>query len=99
MNDIQEKIKEELHNNDVVLFMKGTAAVPVCGFSRVVVAILHALGLEDPAIHQGIKVFNYWPTIPQLYVKGKFVGGCDIVKEMYENKELINLFKKHGLIS
>lgn len=100
-NIVFERIKQELAANDVVLYMKGTAAFPQCGFSAAVVQILSQLGvafkdvnvLEDPTVRQGIKDFTNWPTVPQLYVKGEFVGGCDIVREMYMDGELQNLLK------
>jgi monothiol glutaredoxin len=93
---VQERIQGIIDSNDVVLFMKGTKHFPQCGFSATVVEVLRRSGsdfqdvnvLEDPAIRQGIKEFTNWPTIPQLYVRGKFVGGCDIVREMYEKGEL-----------
>ena len=93
---LRERIQGIIDGNDVVLFMKGTKHFPQCGFSATVVEVLRRSGsdfqdvnvLEDPAIRQGIKEFTNWPTIPQLYVRGKFVGGCDIVREMYENGEL-----------
>jgi monothiol glutaredoxin len=93
---LRARIQEIIDGNDVVLFMKGTKHFPQCGFSATVVEVLQRSGsdfkdvnvLEDPAIRQGIKEFTNWPTIPQLYVRGKFVGGCDIVREMYENGEL-----------
>ena len=93
---LRERIQGIIEGNDVVLFMKGTKHFPQCGFSATVVEVLRRSGsdfqdvnvLEDPAIRQGIKEFANWPTIPQLYVRGKFVGGCDIVREMYENGEL-----------
>jgi monothiol glutaredoxin len=96
MSDIQIKIKTIIDTNDVVLFMKGTADFPQCGFSSTVARILNHLNvkyldvnvLEDSEIRQGIKDFTNWPTIPQLYVKGEFIGGCDIVKEMFQNNEL-----------
>ena len=89
---IQEKIQETIGNNNVVLFMKGTVDFPQCGFSSRVVQILQSSDidfldvniLEDPELRQGIKDFSNWPTIPQLYVKGEFIGGCDIVTELYE---------------
>ena len=92
----QEQIKEAVAANDVVLFMKGTKHFPQCGFSATVVEVLRRSNadfqdvnvLEDPSIRQGIKEFTNWPTIPQLYVRGQFVGGCDIVREMYDNGEL-----------
>ena len=93
---LRDRIQGIIDNNDVVLFMKGTKHFPQCGFSATVVEVLRRSGsefqdvnvLEDPAIRQGIKEFANWPTIPQLYVRGEFVGGCDIVREMYENGEL-----------
>jgi monothiol glutaredoxin len=92
----QEKIQNIISSNDVVLFMKGTPDMPQCGFSMAVVNALKHLDvkfdgvnvLEDEEIRNGIKTFSDWPTIPQLYVKGEFIGGCDIVKEMFEKKEL-----------
>ena len=100
-NIIFERIKKEIGSNDVVLYMKGTAAFPMCGFSAAVVQVLSQLGvtfkdvnvLEDADIRQGIKDFASWPTIPQLYVKGEFVGGCDIIREMYETGELQDLLR------
>jgi len=94
-------INKEINDNDVVLFMKGTPVFPMCGFSATVVGILTKLGLkfhsinvlDNPEIREGIKKFSNWPTIPQLYVKKEFVGGCDIISEMYENGELLDLFK------
>jgi monothiol glutaredoxin len=96
MTNINEKIKDIITKNDVVLFMKGTPEMPQCGFSMTVSNILKELKvkfsgvnvLADPEIRQGIKDFSNWPTVPQLYIKGEFIGGCDIVKEMYENGEL-----------
>ncbi|MBW1905708.1 MAG: Grx4 family monothiol glutaredoxin [Deltaproteobacteria bacterium] len=93
---LQERIQGIIDSNDVVLFMKGTKHFPQCGFSATVVEVLRRSGsefqdvnvLEDPDIRQGIKEFANWPTIPQLYVHGKFVGGCDIIREMYEKGEL-----------
>ena len=93
---LQQRIQGIIESNDVVLFMKGTKHFPQCGFSATVVEVLRRSGsefqdvnvLEDPAIRQGIKEFANWPTIPQLYVRGKFVGGCDIIREMYEKGEL-----------
>ena len=104
MADVQTRIGNEVRDNPVVLFMKGTPVFPQCGFSAAVVQILSHLGvkfkaidvLKDPEIRQGIKEFSSWPTIPQLYVKGEFVGGCDIVREMYENGELQSFLKDHG---
>lgn len=94
--DTSERIKKEIGSHDVVLFMKGTPLFPQCGFSSTVVQILSYLGvpfysinvLEDDDIRQGIKTFSDWPTVPQLYVKGEFVGGCDILREMFEEGEL-----------
>jgi monothiol glutaredoxin len=93
-----DRIKADIASNDVVLYMKGTPAMPQCGFSATVVHILDHVGvkykgvnvLADPEIRQGIKDFSNWPTIPQLYVKGEFVGGCDIVKEMFESRSSKN---------
>ncbi len=96
----QETIKEQVTNNPVVLYMKGTPKMPMCGFSATAVQILHNCKvplffsvnvLEDQAMREGIKVFSDWPTIPQLYVRGEFVGGCDIMREMYQNGELQKL--------
>jgi monothiol glutaredoxin len=99
MSDAQQRIAQLVQNNDIVLFMKGTASFPQCGFSGRAVQILKACGvdtrslatvnvLEDPAIREGIKEYSNWPTIPQLYVKGEFIGGSDIMMEMYESGEL-----------
>ena len=98
---IEQFIDNEVKSNDVVLFMKGTPQFPQCGFSAAVVQVLTHSGvkfkginvLADPELRQGIKEFSNWPTIPQLYVKGEFVGGCDIVREMAEAGELEQLFK------
>jgi len=102
---VTDRIKQDIADNSVVLFMKGTPVFPQCGFSARVVQILTQLGIKfkgvdvlaDPAIRQGIKEFSSWPTIPQLYVKGEFVGGCDIVSEMYENGELKQVFVDKGV--
>ena len=102
---VQDQIKAEVTGTDVVLFMKGTPQFPMCGFSGQVVQILDYLGvpykginvLEDEAIRQGIKDYANWPTIPQLYVKGEFIGGCDIVREMFETGELEQLLKEKGV--
>ena len=99
MSDAQNRIADIVKSNDVVLFMKGTALFPQCGFSSRAVAILDHLGapyetvdvLQDPEIRQGIKEYSDWPTIPQLYVKGEFVGGSDIMMEMFESGELQSL--------
>ena len=104
--EIKEKIKELISTNDVCLFMKGTPDAPQCGFSMAVSNVLKHLNvkfnginiLEDENIRQGIKEYSDWPTIPQLYVKGEFVGGCDIVKEMFEKGELKKVFENKGLI-
>jgi monothiol glutaredoxin len=104
-NVIFDQIKKDIASNDVVLYMKGTAVFPQCGFSAAVVQILSQLGvtfkdvnvLEDSTIRQGIKDFAQWPTIPQLYVKGEFVGGCDIIREMYETGELQDMLKEKGV--
>ena len=101
MNDhVSESIQSTIDSNDVVLFMKGTKEMPQCGFSNAVVNALSYLDvkfedvdvLQNEEIREGIKVFSDWPTIPQLYVKGEFIGGCDIVKEMFETGELSQLF-------
>ena len=103
---VQEVIKSQVTGNPVVLYMKGTPQAPQCGFSQTAIQILSACGvrsaftvnvLENPEIRQGIKEFANWPTIPQLYVKGEFVGGCDIIKEMFENEELDKFFKERGI--
>jgi monothiol glutaredoxin len=99
------KIQNEIDGNDVVLFMKGTPVFPQCGFSAALVQVLSELGakfkgidvLVDPEIRQGIKEFSNWPTIPQLYVKGEFVGGCDIIREMYASGELQELLESRGV--
>ncbi|MBU6140263.1 MAG: Grx4 family monothiol glutaredoxin [Proteobacteria bacterium] len=101
MSSAQEKIQETISSNNVVLYMKGNKDFPQCGFSAVVVQILKNSGvdfldvdvLRDPEIRQGIKDFSDWPTIPQLYVKGEFIGGCDIVKEMFQSGELQEILK------
>ena len=100
-----ERIKQNITDHPVVLFMKGTPVFPQCGFSAAVVQILTELGvkfkgidvLSDPAVRQGIKDFSSWPTIPQLYVKGEFVGGCDIIREMYETGELQDYLSEKGV--
>lgn len=106
-NPVLNKIENEIKSNDVVLFMKGTKDAPQCGFSSAVVQILKRCGvgfrdidvLADPALRDGIKQFSDWPTIPQLYVKGEFVGGCDITREMYQAGELQALLKEKGLVA
>ena len=103
---IEQFIDNEVKNNDVVLFMKGTPQFPQCGFSGQVVQILDYIGvpykglnvLENDDLRNGIKTYSNWPTIPQLYVKGEFVGGCDIVREMFQNGELKTLFAQHSVL-
>jgi monothiol glutaredoxin len=102
----QENIKNQIHNiiiaNDIVLFMKGTKTTPECGFSDMVVRILISLGadftdvnvLVEHEMRQGIKDFSDWPTIPQLYVRGKFIGGCDIIRDLYQNAKLAQVLKE-----
>jgi monothiol glutaredoxin len=104
-NSVHDRIQQEVGSNDVLLFMKGTPVFPQCGFSAAVVQILTDLGvkfksfdvLRDPELRQGIKEFSNWPTIPQLYVKGEFIGGCDIIREMHANNELETVFRQHGV--
>ena len=101
----QDRIRHQITEAPVVLFMKGTPVFPQCGFSAAVVQILSHMGvkfkgvdvLADPSVRQGIKEFSNWPTIPQLYVNGEFVGGCDIVREMFETGELKQLFAENGV--
>ena len=103
--DVTEQIKNEIKSNDVVLFMKGTPVFPMCGFSAAVTQILTDLGIEFTSVNvldsgemrEGVKKFSNWPTIPQLYVKEEFIGGCDIVKEMNESGELLELFNTQGI--
>ena len=103
----KEKIQNIINENEVLLFMKGTPVMPQCGFSAAVVGGLSHMGikfnsvnvLEDPEIREGIKEFSDWPTIPQLYVKKEFVGGCDIIREMHENGELTDNFNQSGVTS
>ena len=103
--NIQNNIKDLIQKNDICLFMKGTAEAPQCGFSMAVTNVLKHLDvkfksvnvLEDQNLRQAIKEFSDWPTIPQLYIKGEFIGGCDIVKEMFEKGELLNLLKEKSL--
>jgi len=105
-DSVHDLIARDVGSNDVVLFMKGTPVFPQCGFSAAVVQILTNLGvrfkavdvLKDPDVRQGIKEFSNWPTIPQLYVKGEFTGGCDIVREMYEANELAPYFAERGIV-
>jgi monothiol glutaredoxin len=100
--DVQEIIKEQVSGNPVVLYMKGTPRMPMCGFSATAVRILQACNLplffsvdvlEEPDIREGIKAFSDWPTLPQLYVRGEFIGGCDIMREMFESGELQQLLE------
>jgi monothiol glutaredoxin len=105
MSDINAVIDDKVKNNDIFLFMKGTPDFPMCGFSGRIVQILEYLGvdfqsanvLEDQALREGIKVYTNWPTIPQLYVKGEFVGGADIVTEMFQAGELQKHLAEHGI--
>lgn len=105
MQDINDIITSEIADNDVVLFMKGTPVFPQCGFSSQVVQILSYLGvsfkgvnvLDNDELREGIKTFSNWPTIPQLYVKGEFLGGCDIIREMFEEDELREFFTENGI--
>jgi monothiol glutaredoxin len=102
---VHDRIAQDVAQNDVLLFMKGTPVMPQCGFSAAVVHILSELGvkfkavnvLADAEVRQGIKEFSNWPTIPQLYVKGEFVGGCDIIKEMFEQGELDAFLTERGI--
>ena len=103
--DVTEMIKNEIKSNDIVLFMKGTPVFPMCGFSAAVVQILTDIGvkfnsinvLDSNEMREGIKQFSNWPTIPQLYIKEEIVGGCDIVKEIYESGELLKLLNSKGI--
>ena len=102
---VSQNIENEIKSNDVMLFMKGTPVFPMCGFSAATVEVLTKVGvkfgsvnvLESNEMREGIKVFSNWPTIPQLYVKGEFIGGCDIVKEMFESGELLELLNTKGV--
>ncbi len=104
-NPVFDRIDGDIHDNDVVLYMKGTPVFPQCGFSAAVVQILTQMEvkfkgidvLTDPSLRQGVKEYSDWPTIPQLYVKGEFVGGCDIVREMHESGELKQIFESKGI--
>ena len=104
-NPIFERIQSDIDSADVVLFMKGSPVFPQCGFSSTVVQVLTFMGvkfkgvdvLSDPEVRNGIKEFSSWPTIPQLYVKGEFVGGCDIIREMAEQGEIIEFFTDKGI--
>ncbi|NBX02823.1 MAG: Grx4 family monothiol glutaredoxin [Alphaproteobacteria bacterium] len=106
INPTFETIQKDISENDVVLYMKGTKLIPQCGFSATVVQVLERVGvteykdinvLADPEIREGIKAFTNWPTIPQLYIKGEFIGGCDIVREMYQSGELQTLLAEKGV--
>ena len=108
MNDVDhvsQNIENEIKSNDVVLFMKGTPIFPMCGFSAATVEVLNKIGvkfqsvnvLDSDEMREGIKKFSNWPTIPQLYVKEEFIGGCDIVREMFESGELLELFNTKGI--
>ncbi len=105
MTDATAQIQDTISKNDVVLFMKGTKSMPQCGFSSRVAGVLNYMGVEfsdvnvlaDEGVRQGIKEFSDWPTIPQLYVKGEFVGGCDIISEMTLSGELDTLFEQNGV--
>ena len=104
-NPTLERIKQDISDNDIVLYMKGSPVFPQCGFSAAVVQILTHLGVQfkgidilaDPELREGVKIYSNWPTIPQLYVKGEFVGGCDIIREMFETGELIEFMNTSGI--
>ena len=105
-NSVFETIQSEIDSNDIVLFMKGSKKVPQCGFSATVCQVFERLGIDeyrdinvlaDQDIREGVKQFSNWPTIPQLYIKGEFIGGCDIVREMYMNGELVQLLEDKGI--
>ena len=103
--EVFERIRDEIGKNDVLLFMKGTPVFPQCGFSAATVDALSQLGVKfhginilvDPELREGIKQFSQWPTIPQLYVKGEFVGGCDITREMFQSGELLTFLQEKGV--
>lgn len=103
--DVMKTIEETISNHDVVLYMKGTKKIPQCGFSATVAQILERCGVEfkdvdvlaDPVVREGIKQYSQWPTIPQLYIKGEFIGGCDIAREMFQSGELQALLKEKGI--
>jgi monothiol glutaredoxin len=106
-NPVFEQIQKDISENDVVLYMKGSKQIPQCGFSATVAQVLERMGvsdykdvnvLADAEIREGIKAFTDWPTVPQLYVKGEFIGGCDIIREMYQNGELQELFIEKGIV-
>ncbi len=106
-DQIFNQITQDLKNNDIVLFMKGNTLMPRCNFSAVVCSILNDLGVKykecdvllDNNLREGIKTYSDWPTIPQLYIKEEFIGGCDIVKEIHASGELLELLKKHHLVA
>ena len=106
-SEIKNKIESMINQNEILLFMKGTPSMPQCGFSAAVVGVLNHMGikfesvnvLQDQEIREGIKIFSDWPTIPQLYVKKEFVGGCDIIREMHENGELSEYLQNKGIIT
>jgi monothiol glutaredoxin len=106
-NPVFDRIQNDITSNDVVLYMKGTPVFPQCGFSAAVVQVLSHVGvkfkgidiLTDPSLRQGVEEFSQWPTIPQLYVKGEFIGGCDIVREMFQAGELQQTLKDKGIKS
>ena len=106
-NPVFDRIQNDINSNDVVLYMKGTPVFPQCGFSAAVVQVLSHIGvkfkgidiLTDPSLRQGVKEFSQWPTIPQLYVKGEFVGGCDIVREMFQSGELKGFLAEQGVLT
>jgi monothiol glutaredoxin len=106
-NPVFDRIRADISGNDVVLYMKGTAEIPQCGYSAAAAQVLKNLGvpfrdidvLADPALRQGVKDFANWPTIPQLYIKGEFIGGCDIVRDMYAAGELQALLRAKGLMA
>jgi monothiol glutaredoxin len=106
-NPVFERIRQDISENDVVIYMKGSPVFPQCGFSAAVVQVLSELGvkfkgidvLTDPSLRQGIKDFSQWPTIPQLYIKGEFIGGCDIVREMFASGELEEMLEARGILT
>ena len=105
VDHVSQNIENEIKSNDVVLFMKGTPVFPMCGFSAAVVEVLTKLGvkfgsvnvLDSDEMREGIKKFSNWPTIPQLYIKEEFIGGCDIIREMFESGELLELLNTKGI--
>ncbi len=105
-NPVFTRIQSDINSHDVVLYMKGTKKIPQCGFSGAVVQVLSKLGVDfkdvdvlaDPDIREGIKQFSNWPTIPQLYVKGEFIGGCDITRDLFKSGDLQKLLKEKGVI-